>query len=165
MMSTTHLHITTWVIGIILFFITYALLKKGNPKAKMLHMITRLFYILIFLSGGMLISNFSYYAQKMIVGILVIAFMELVLVRTKKKKVPELYGLYLFYLCYMYCIWDYLYQWDYILLCNKKSGRVCASMQISSAFLYLRLTFSMMILFPILMVNSKRSFLFSPYEK
>ncbi len=105
MMSTTHLHITTWVIGIILFFITYALLKKGNPKAKMLHMITRLFYILIFLSGGMLISNFSYYAQKMIVGILVIAFMELVLVRTKKEKstgiVWTLFILSLLYVLYL----------------------------------------------------------------
>ena len=35
MMSTTHLHITTWVIGIILFFVAYSLLKKGSPKAKM----------------------------------------------------------------------------------------------------------------------------------
>lgn len=86
MMATTHLHITTWVIGIILFFVTYSLLKKGSPKAKMMHMITRVFYILIFLSGGMLISNFGVYAQKMIVGLLVICFMELVLVRTKKHK-------------------------------------------------------------------------------
>ena len=65
MMSTTHLHITTWVIGIILFFVAYSLLKKGSPKAKMTHMITRLFYILIFLTGGMLISNFNAsYADK-----------------------------------------------------------------------------------------------------
>ena len=40
---TTHLHITAWVIGIILFFVTYSMLKSGNPKAKMVHMITRLF--------------------------------------------------------------------------------------------------------------------------
>ncbi len=86
-MSTTHLHITTWVIGIILFFVAYSLLKKGSPKAKMTHMTARLFYILIFLTGGMLISNFNAaYATKLIVGILVIAFMELVLVRTKKAK-------------------------------------------------------------------------------
>ena len=84
--STTHLHITTWVIGIILFFVTYSLYKKGSSKAKMMHMIARVFYILIFLTGGMLISNFAIYAQKMIVGLLVISFMELVLVRTKKGK-------------------------------------------------------------------------------
>ncbi|RID86200.1 DUF1516 family protein [Peribacillus asahii] len=86
MMDTTHLHITTWVIGLILFFVTYSMLKGGNPKAKMMHMITRLFFILIFLSGGMLISDFGVYATKMIVGLLVIAFMEMVLVRTAKRK-------------------------------------------------------------------------------
>lgn len=80
------MHITAWVIGIILFFVTYSMLKGANPKAKMLHMITRLFYLLIFLTGGMLITDFGAYAVKMIVGIIVIAAMEMVLVRTKKKK-------------------------------------------------------------------------------
>ncbi len=37
----THMHITAWVIGIILFFVTYSMLKGANPKAKMLHMITQ----------------------------------------------------------------------------------------------------------------------------
>ncbi|CAH0225066.1 hypothetical protein SRABI96_02510 [Peribacillus sp. Bi96] len=83
---TTHLHITVWVIGIILFFVTYSMLKSGNPKAKILHMITRLFYLLIFITGGMLITDFGAYAVKMIVGIIVIAAMEMVLVRTKKGK-------------------------------------------------------------------------------
>ncbi len=69
---TTHMHITAWVIGIILFFVTYSMLKGANPKAKMLHMITRLFYLLIFLTGGMLITDFGAYAVKMIVGIIVI---------------------------------------------------------------------------------------------
>lgn len=104
MMTTTHLHITTWVIGIILFFVTYSLLKKGNPKAKMMHMITRVFYILIFLSGGMLISNFGFYVQKMIVGLLVICFMELVLVRTKKKKSTGLVWT-LFVLAFLYVLY------------------------------------------------------------
>ncbi len=104
MMTTTHLHITTWVIGIILFFVTYSLIKKGSSKAKMMHMITRLFYILIFLTGGMLISNFGYYAQKMIVGILVIAFMELVLVRTKKRKSTGIVWT-LFVLAFLYVLY------------------------------------------------------------
>ncbi|MFJ7365043.1 YisL family protein [Peribacillus frigoritolerans] len=82
----THMHITAWVIGIILFFVTYSMLKGENPKAKMLHMITRLFYLLIFLTGGMLITDFGAYAVKLIVGIIVIAAMEMVLVRTKKGK-------------------------------------------------------------------------------
>ena len=82
----THLHITTWVIGIILFFVTYSMLKNGSPKAKMMHMITRVFFLLIFLTGGMLITDFGAYAVKMIVGIIVIAAMEMVLVRIKKGK-------------------------------------------------------------------------------
>ena len=105
MMSTTHLHITTWVIGIILFFVAYSLLKKGSPKAKMTHMITRLFYILIFLTGGMLISNFNAsYVDKMIVGILVIGFMEMVLVRTKKGKSTGIVWT-LFVLAFLYVLY------------------------------------------------------------
>lgn len=103
-MATTHLHVTTWVIGIIIFFVTYSLLKKGNPKAKMMHMITRAFYILIILTGGMLITNFAIYAQKMIVGLLVILFMELVLVRTKKGKSTGLVWA-LFVLAFLYVLY------------------------------------------------------------
>ncbi|WP_459735766.1 DUF1516 family protein, partial [Peribacillus sp. N1] len=39
------MHITAWDIGLILFFVTYSMLKVENPKAKMLQMITRLFYL------------------------------------------------------------------------------------------------------------------------
>ena len=70
----------------------------------MMHMITRVFYILIFLTGGMLISNFGYYAQKMIVGILLIAFMELVLVRTKKRKSTGIVWT-LFVLAFLYVLY------------------------------------------------------------
>lgn len=83
----THLHITTWVIAVILFFVTYFKYRNGAERgAKIIHMISRLFYILIILSGGMLITNFSYYAGKMILGIIVIVFMEMTLVRAKKSK-------------------------------------------------------------------------------
>ncbi|MFD0048815.1 YisL family protein [Actinomycetes bacterium NPDC127524] len=84
---TTHLHITTWVIAIILFFVSLSMYKSGNSKAKALHMATRVFYILIILSGFQLIgSSFSYYAGKLIMGIVVIALMEMTLVRAKKGK-------------------------------------------------------------------------------
>ena len=82
----THMHITTWLIAIILFFVTYAMLKNGSSKAKMMHMITRLFYLLIIITGGMLITDFGTYVWKMIVGLIVIAAMEMVLVRTKNGK-------------------------------------------------------------------------------
>lgn len=103
-MQNTHFHLTTWIIGIILFFVTFAMLKGGNPKVKMMHMVTRLFYILIFLSGGMLISDFGAYALKMFVGIAVIAFMEFVLVRTKKEKPTAIFWT-LFVVLFVYVVY------------------------------------------------------------
>lgn len=83
----THLHITTWLIAVILFFVAYFRYRSGSERgAKIVHMIARLFYILIILSGGMLMTNFSYYAGKMILGLIVIVLMEMTLVRTKKGK-------------------------------------------------------------------------------
>jgi hypothetical protein len=85
MYEMTHMHITAWLIAVILFFVAIA--YKKNAKAfKVLHMITRVFYILIILSGGILISDFGAYAVKIIVGLIVIVLMEMILVRTKKEK-------------------------------------------------------------------------------
>ncbi|PPA72365.1 YisL family protein [Jeotgalibacillus proteolyticus] len=92
MFETTHLHITTWVLGLVLFFVAYSLHKKGNEKAsKISHMILRVFYILIIITGAALFFIHSsidaaLYGVKFILGILVIGFMEMVLVRSKKGK-------------------------------------------------------------------------------
>ncbi|MDQ0153839.1 YisL family protein [Robertmurraya andreesenii] len=92
MTASTHLHITTWVITLILFFVAVGLQKSGNLKAqKIVHMILRLFYLLTFATGGMLVHLMfsSYpvqYVLKVIFGILVIGFMEMVLARMKKEK-------------------------------------------------------------------------------
>ncbi|MEC1178834.1 YisL family protein [Metasolibacillus meyeri] len=88
--STTHLHITTWVLALVLFFIA-ALASKPN---KGVHMALRVMYILIIISGGALFmewrSNIAesgmYYDMKVLFGILVIGFMEMILVRKKKGK-------------------------------------------------------------------------------
>ena len=58
-------------------------------------MVTRLFLLFVFLTGGMLISSFKLYAVKMIVGILILCFMELLLIRKKKKRVQAFGGHYL----------------------------------------------------------------------
>lgn len=84
--SSTHLHITTWFIGIILFLIGAIKPNKG------LHMALRLFYILIIITGGALFIEAMDYGQgmnygiKLILGILVISMMEMVLVRQSKGK-------------------------------------------------------------------------------
>lgn len=90
--STTHLHITTWVIGLVLFFLA----ATGIVKSKGVHMALRLFYILIIISGGALYYEWAMnlrtdatgmsYDMKFMFGILVIAMMEMVLVRQKKNK-------------------------------------------------------------------------------
>ena len=84
----THMHLTSWILAIILFFVAAALYKSGKTKpAKITHMITRVLYLAIIGSGFALIgSSFGFYAVKMIVGIIVIGLIEMVLVRTSKGK-------------------------------------------------------------------------------
>lgn len=88
----THMHLTSWALTLILFFVAIALQKSGNAKGqKIVHMILRLFYLITFATGGALVHlMFSQYPVqyilKVVFGILVIGFMEMVLARTKKEK-------------------------------------------------------------------------------
>jgi len=83
--STTHLHITTWVIGLVLFFLA----ATGIVKSKGVHMALRLFYILIIISGGALFLTYRSgmdYDMKFLFGILLIGMMEMILAKQKKNK-------------------------------------------------------------------------------
>lgn len=87
----THAHITSWVLLLILFFVVQGLSKAGKAKGqKIVHMITRLVYILIILTGGLLlfsISNISIlYIIKTLVGLWVISMVEMILVNQNKGK-------------------------------------------------------------------------------
>ncbi|KZE47641.1 YisL family protein [Rossellomorea marisflavi] len=92
MFYRTDAHITTWVVAIILFFVALALHRAGNAKAmKIVHMILRLFYILIIVTGALLFwKNQGFdpalYGVKGLVGIWVIAMFEIILVRLNKGK-------------------------------------------------------------------------------
>ena len=103
--STTHLHITTWVVGLILFFLA----ATGIVKSKGVHMALRLFYILIIISGGALYYEWAIanrvdatgmdYDMKFLFGILLIGMMEMVLVRQKKNKSTTIFwGLFVVFL-------------------------------------------------------------------
>ena len=85
-----HMHITSWAVAIILLFVVAALYKQGKAKpAKITHMILRVFYILIIVTGfGLIGSSFDYYPYiiKMIVGLIVISAVEMILVRGSKGK-------------------------------------------------------------------------------
>lgn len=82
-----HAHITSWFLALVLFFIALSLYKGGNQKgAKIVHMILRLFYIFVLLTGGMLIMMTGMYLFKAIVGLWVISAIEMILVKTAKNK-------------------------------------------------------------------------------
>lgn len=93
--DTTHLHITTWVIGIVLFLVA-AFMNRDSKGRKIVHMILRLFYILIVISGlALFIAHSSFdamqYGLKFLFGLLTIGMMEMVLVRSKKQKPVTLF--------------------------------------------------------------------------
>ncbi|WP_186579067.1 YisL family protein [Aquibacillus kalidii] len=89
----THLHITAWVLGLILFFVSLSFYKQEKKAGKILHMILRLDYLLILYSGGSLSTQYfteSYMLGEAIVKILaglwVIASLEMILVKVSKGK-------------------------------------------------------------------------------
>lgn len=92
MLDNTHAHITTWVIGILLFIVAFVLHKNGKEKAmKIVQMILRVFYLLILATGIVLFVkhsdfNQALYGVKFLFGLIVIAMMEMVLIRTKLGK-------------------------------------------------------------------------------
>ncbi|MCW1926709.1 YisL family protein [Bhargavaea beijingensis] len=88
--DTTHLHIFTWVVAVILF-LAAAVMAKGSKGRKIVHMILRLFYILVIISGAFLFFTWSsadaaMYGVKFLLGVLTVGFMEMVLVRQNKDK-------------------------------------------------------------------------------
>ncbi|MBS4172016.1 YisL family protein [Bacillus sp. FJAT-49736] len=92
MLHRTDAHITTWVIAIILFIVALLLHKAGKERgARIVQMIVRLFYILVIVTGALLFFNNqsvdpALYGVKLLVGLIVIVLMEMILVRTMKKK-------------------------------------------------------------------------------
>ena len=92
--SSTHLHMTTWVVGLLLFFIA----AMSSKKLTGVHMALRVVYILIIISGAALFMEYRdmiasmndgsgmTYDMKFMFGFLLIAAMEMVLVRAKKGK-------------------------------------------------------------------------------
>lgn len=96
--NSTHLHITTWVIALVLFFIV----ALGITKSKGVVMILRLFYILIIITGGALVFKYRtgmLYDFKMLFGILVIGMMEMILAfQNKGKSTTVLWILFVIFL-------------------------------------------------------------------
>lgn len=90
----THLHITSWVLALILLILVVVFHKQGKAKAsKIIHMILRLDYLLILYSGGHLIGMYFSGGNmlpeaiiKSLAGLWAIVAMEMIGVRTAKGK-------------------------------------------------------------------------------
>lgn len=85
------MHITAWVLAFILLFIVATFYKQGKMKpGKILHMILRLVYLLILLTGVLLFLEYSNWSGELIVkviaGIWAIAAMEMITVKASKEK-------------------------------------------------------------------------------
>lgn len=102
-LTETHFHILTWVVGVVLFIAAAEMAKETKGK-KIVHMTTRLFYVLILFSGIMLFMKHSginpaLYGVKFLLGFVTIGLMEMVLVRSaKNKKVSVLWILFFVFL-------------------------------------------------------------------
>lgn len=84
--SSTHIHITTWVLAVVFF-----LLAAFGVSSKVTHMLARVMYIFIIITGAALFFKFSSadqmgYGMKFLFGILTVGMMEMVLVKQKKGK-------------------------------------------------------------------------------
>lgn len=100
-LASTHLHITTWVIGLILFFAA-VMMTNGSKGQKITQMILRVFYIFILLTGialfmdGMDFDMGMLYGFKLLGGIIIIGMMEMILARMKKQKPSTMFWILLF---------------------------------------------------------------------
>lgn len=85
-----HLHITGWVLAIILLFVVTSLYKKKTDGGKVPHMILRLMYLIILFSGIMLFFQYDTKPGelfvKVIAGLWAIVAMEMISVRTNKQQ-------------------------------------------------------------------------------
>lgn len=101
-----HLHFTSVIIAVILFFVA-VMMQNGSKGQKISHMILRVFYILIIISGGVVFSSAMAgsmameYGLKLLGGLLVIGMMEMVLVRKQKSKsTGVLWALFIIFLVF-----------------------------------------------------------------
>ncbi|WP_440894891.1 YisL family protein [Amphibacillus sp. Q70] len=94
-MFNMHLHVTSWLLGIILFIVTWILYNKGKTQvANVIHNVNRIIFLVILYSGFMLLYRYtqapvwSDYGVEVIVkgvaGIWLIVVMEWFLHRYKK---------------------------------------------------------------------------------
>ena len=85
-----HAHDFGWLVMIILFFVSFGLIKSGKEKgAKVTSMILRLFYLISIGTGATMLFQYNFptfYAVKGLIAIVLIGMMEMILGRTKRSE-------------------------------------------------------------------------------
>ena len=87
----THAHLTAMAVTLILFIVGVFLHKSGGKEKvlKIVQMILRLFYLLVILTGAMMLFQTTFpflYIIKALLGIVTIGMFEMVLTRSIKGK-------------------------------------------------------------------------------
>lgn len=81
-------HVGAWFLAVVLFIIAYILVNKQKEKAvKVLSMIVRLFFLVILLTGGIMLYYIGWswpHVLKTLLGLATIGFMEVTLSRKVK---------------------------------------------------------------------------------
>jgi len=88
-----HAHVGFWILGLIVFVLTFILYILGkNKPARILQMFLHFLFLLILITGVVMVAklysadNFVWSTIKGLFGILVIGMMNAILNKTKKKE-------------------------------------------------------------------------------
>lgn len=85
-----HSHAGSWFFTLLFFAISYAMFKKGSMKPqKITHMILRLFFIIMILSGIGMLAAMQFplvFIVKGVLAFILIGLMEMILTRSVKGK-------------------------------------------------------------------------------
>ncbi|MDF2608387.1 MAG: hypothetical protein K0S51_2116 [Bacillales bacterium] len=80
----THAHLTSIVLALVIFCAAY-LLQRSGKNVKVLHMILRVMYVLVFITGGMLFFKMDLlYGLKLVLGLWFLGLFEMILIRDRK---------------------------------------------------------------------------------
>lgn len=99
-----HMHITSWVLAIILIILVVMFYKKGNSKVgNILHMVLRLDYLFILFTGVMLLTdyftaNIGHTGElfiKVLSGLWVIASLEMIGIKTSSNQPTKIWWIQL----------------------------------------------------------------------
>lgn len=96
-MDQVQIHVMSWSLTLLLFVISFILLKVNKMKAqKIFHMILRLFYLITLATGIGIVISYNFMGAAMIKGalaIILLIFMELILIKTRDHDKTLIYWL------------------------------------------------------------------------